>query len=124
VSAKDFLQKLSEAHGVSGYEHAIRDLVIEEFRSYADEITVTPMGSVITFKRGTRDARSDKAPAPKVLIEGHMDEIGLMVTDIAKGFIRFTQVGGFDVRVLDEGFQIIVYAGSVNSKSPTTRRSE
>jgi len=37
VSAKDFLQKLSEAHGVSGYEHAIRDLVIEEFRRLADQ---------------------------------------------------------------------------------------
>jgi endoglucanase len=92
VSAKDFLQKLSEAHGVSGYEHAIREMVIAEFKPYADEITVTPMGSVIALKRG--------AGKGKVLIEGHMDEIGLMVTDIEKGFIRFTQVGGFDVRVL------------------------
>ncbi|MBI5031077.1 MAG: M42 family metallopeptidase [Chloroflexi bacterium] len=95
MSAKDFLQKLSEAHGVSGYEHAIRELVIEEFRPYADEISVTPMGNVIALKRGV-----GKAPAPKVLIEGHMDEIGLMVTDIDQGYLRFTQVGGFDVRVL------------------------
>jgi len=92
VSAKDFLQKLSEAHGVSGYEQAIREMVIAEFKPYADEITVTPMGSVIALKRG--------AGKGKVLIEGHMDEIGLMVTDVEKGFIRFTQVGGFDVRVL------------------------
>ncbi len=99
MSAKDFLQKLSEAHGVSGYEHAIRKMVIEEFRPYADEITVTTMGNVITLKRGTHDPKS-KTPAPKVLIEGHMDEIGLRVTDIEQGFIRFTQVGGFDVRVL------------------------
>jgi tetrahedral aminopeptidase len=99
VSAKDFLQKLSEASGVTGYEHAVRELVIEEFRQYADEISVTPMGSVIALKRGAR-APKDKTPAPKVLIEGHMDEIGLMVTDIDHGFIRFTQVGGFDVRVL------------------------
>ena len=92
VSAKDFLKKLSEAHGVSGYEQAIREMVIAEFKPYADEITVTPMGSVIALKRG--------AGKGKVLIEGHMDEIGLMVTEIEKGFIRFTQVGGFDVRVL------------------------
>ena len=97
MSAKDFLQKLSQAHGVSGYEHAIRDLVIEEFKPYADEITVTSMGNVIALQRGTH---AGKTPAPKVLIEGHMDEIGLMVTDIEQGFIRFTQVGGFDVRVL------------------------
>jgi endoglucanase len=98
VSAKDFLKKLSEAHGVSGYEHAIREMVIAEFKPYADEISVTPMGSVIALKRG---AGSSTLPRMgKVLIEGHMDEIGLMVTDIEKGFLRFTQVGGFDARVL------------------------
>jgi endoglucanase len=93
VTVKDFLQRLSEAHGVSGYEHTIRDLVIEEFKPYADEISITPMGSVVALKRGTQGTH-------KVLIEGHMDEIGLMVTAIDKGFLRFTQVGGFDVRVL------------------------
>jgi endoglucanase len=102
VPAKDFLQKLSEASGVSGFEHTVRDLVIEEFRPYVDEISVTTMGSVVALKRGARDAKNakDKPPAPKVLVEGHIDEIGLMVTEIEKGFIRFTQVGGFDVRVL------------------------
>jgi putative aminopeptidase FrvX len=99
VSVKDFLQKLSEAHGVSGYEHAIRDLVIEEFRPLVDELSVDALGNVIAIKRGFRKPK-DKTPIRKVLIEGHMDEIGLMVTDIDHGFIRFTQVGGFDVRVL------------------------
>jgi tetrahedral aminopeptidase len=99
VAVKDFLQKLSEASGVTGYEHAVREIVIDEFRPYADEISVTTMGSVIALKRGVRDPKN-KTPAPKVLIEGHMDEIGLMVTDIDHGFLRFTQVGGFDVRVL------------------------
>ena len=110
VAVKDFLQKLSEASGVSGHEQAIRELVIAEFRPYADEISVTTMGSVIALKRGTRDARSskDKTPAHKVLIEGHMDEIGLMVTDIDHGFLRFTQVGGFDVRVL-LGQEVVVH---------------
>jgi endoglucanase len=98
VSAKDFLKKLSEAHGVSGYEHAIREMVIAEFKPYADEISVTPMGSVIALKRGTGPSTSLRTG--KVLIEGHMDEIGLMVTEIEQGFLRFTQVGGFDVRVL------------------------
>jgi endoglucanase len=44
-----------------------------------------------------------------VLIEGHMDEIGLMVTEIDRGFLRFTQVGGFDVRVLP--FQEVMVHG-------------
>lgn len=100
MSAKEFLKKLSEAHGVSGYEHAVREMVIAEFKPYADEIAITPMGSVIALKRG--------AGQGKVLIEGHVDEIGLMVTDIKDGFLRFTQVGGFDVRVL-LGQEVIVH---------------
>jgi tetrahedral aminopeptidase len=116
VAVKDFLQKLSESSGVSGYEHAVRELVIEEFRPYADEISVTPMGSVIALKRGARTGRAskDKTPVHKVLIEGHMDEIGLMVTDIDHGFLRFTQVGGFDVRVL-LGQEVIVHGKKVLS---------
>ncbi len=121
MSAKEFLQRLSEASGVSGYEHAVRDLVVAEFRRYADEITITPMGSVVALKRGTRDPK-DQRPAPKVLIEGHMDEIGLMVTEIEKGFIRFTQVGGFDVRVL-LAQQVVVHGkrdlpGVIGSRPP------
>jgi tetrahedral aminopeptidase len=100
MSTKDFLQKLSQAHGVSGYEHAIREMVVAEFKPFADEISITPMGNVIALKRGTISTRNGNTPAPKVLIEGHMDEIGLMVTDIDHGYLRFTQVGGFDVRVL------------------------
>lgn len=94
MSAKDLLQKLSQAHGVSGFEHTIRDLVIDEFKPFADEVSITPLGSVIALKRGNGGGKH------KVLIEGHMDEIGLMVTEIDHGVIRFTQVGGFDVRVL------------------------
>lgn len=97
MSAKEFLQKLSQATGVSGYEHTIRDIVIEEFRPLVDEISVTAMGSVIAFKRGTRPKGS---AATKLLIEGHMDEIGLIVSAFDQGFIRFAQVGGFDARVL------------------------
>lgn len=109
MSAQDLLRKLSEASGVSGYEHAVRDLVVEAFRPYADEISVTSMGSIIALRRGTSDSNGHgKEPAPKVLIEGHMDEIGLMVTDIEQGYIRFTQVGGFDVRVLPSQ-QVLVH---------------
>ena len=130
MSVKDLLQKLSEASGVTGYEHAVREIVIEAFRPYADEINVTTMGSVIALKRGTRDAKiaRDKTPAPKVLIEGHMDEIGLMVTEIDHGFLRFTQVGGFDVRVL-LAQEVIVHGkkplrGIIGSRPPHVLSAE
>ncbi|MBI5303149.1 MAG: M42 family peptidase [Chloroflexi bacterium] len=127
MAIQDFLQQLSEATGVSGYEHTIRDRVIAEFRPYADEITVTPMGSVIALQRGTRDAK-DKTPASKVLIEGHMDEIGLMVTDMDHGLLRFTQVGGFDVRVL-LAQQVVVHGkadlpGIIGSRPPHVLTAE
>jgi putative aminopeptidase FrvX len=130
VSVKDLLQKLSEASGVTGYEHAVREIVIDEFRPYADEVQVTTLGSVIALKRGARDAKTAtvKAPAPKVLIEGHMDEIGLMVTDIDHGFIRFAPVGGFDARVL-LAQEVIVHGkkplrGIIGSRPPHVMTEE
>ncbi|MBI4790970.1 MAG: M42 family metallopeptidase [Chloroflexi bacterium] len=124
MSAKDWMQKLSEASGVSGYEHSVRHLVIEAFRPYADEISVTAMGSIIALQRGVRapSRSANQTPVPKVLVEGHMDEIGLMVTEIERGFIRFTQVGGFDVRVLPSQ-QVVVHGkralpGIIGSRPP------
>lgn len=121
VSPREFLETLSAASGVSGYEHTVRDLVMEAFRPYADEVSVTAMGSIVALRRGTNN-RGKNEPAPKVLIEGHMDEIGLMVTEIEKGFLRFTQVGGFDVRVLPSQ-EVIVHAkeplrGIIGSRPP------
>jgi endoglucanase len=85
---------------------------------------------VIALKRGTKNgasaqgARGAKSePVPfKLLVEGHMDEIGLMVTKIDKGFIRFTEVGGFDVRVL-LGQEVLVHGkralpGIIGSRPP------
>ncbi len=121
MSSKEFLQQLSEASGVSGYEHGVRELVLKAMRPLADEIRVTSMGSLIALKRGTRGARP-RPHAPKVLLEGHMDEIGLMITGIEKGFLRFTHVGGFDVRVL-LGQQVTVHGrqvldGIIGSRPP------
>jgi len=97
VQIKEFLKKLSEASGVSGYEASVRELVREEFSQYADEIRVDTMGSLIALKRG--EAKDD-LPRRSIMLAGHMDEIGLLVTKLEKGFLRFTTVGGFDLRVL------------------------
>jgi endoglucanase len=56
------------------------------------------------------------------MLAGHMDEIGLMVTQLDGGFIRFTQVGGFDVRTL-MGQEVTVHgrrdlAGVIGSRPP------
>ncbi len=93
MTTAEFLKTITEAHGVSGYEHDVRDIVVQEFSALCDEVRVDPMGSVWGVKRGTVGGR-------RIMLAGHMDEIGLIVKKLDKHVIRFTQVGGFDVRVL------------------------
>jgi putative aminopeptidase FrvX len=89
------LKRMTETPGVSGYEHQVRDLVMEEFGRWADEVRTDTMGNVIALKRG-----NGKEPRPAIMLATHMDEIGLIVSELEKGFVHFQQVGGYDDRVL------------------------
>jgi endoglucanase len=89
------MKRLSEANGVSGYEHEIREIVQEEFGRHADKVRVDRLGNVIALKKG-----KGKKPRPAILLATHMDEIGLIVSELEEGFIHFQQVGGYDDRVL------------------------
>ncbi|HSJ53537.1 MAG TPA: M42 family metallopeptidase [Anaerolineae bacterium] len=97
------LKRLSEAHGVSGYEHQVRDLVREEFERHADEVRTDVLGNVIALKRG-----SGAEPRPSIMLAAHMDEIGLIVSSLEDGFVRFEQVGGYDDRVL-LGQEVVIH---------------
>jgi putative aminopeptidase FrvX len=97
VQIKGLLKQLSEAKGVSGYEAEVRDLVRQAFEEYVDEFQTDTMGNLIALKRGHT---ADESPHRSIMLAGHMDEIGLLVTKLEKGFVRFTTVGGFDLRVL------------------------
>lgn len=88
------LRKLSEASGVSGYEGSVRELVAEAMRPYVDDLRTDVMGNLIGLRRG-----AGQEPRRKVMLAGHMDEIGLMVTQVEKGFLHFADIG-FDVRIL------------------------
>jgi len=107
LEAKELLLKLAEASGISGYEHEPREILREELKAYADEILVDPMGSLIAIKKGNR-RRGEGGEPHRIMLAGHLDEIGLMVTKIEKGYLRFTQVGGFDLRVLP-GQEVVVH---------------
>lgn len=109
------LKRLSEAKGVSGYEDEVRAIVTEEFGRYADEVRTDRMGNVIALKRGEGEGR-------RIMLAAHMDEIGLIITKIEKGFLRFTSVGGFDDRVL-LGQEVVVHSkrdlpGIIGSRPP------
>ncbi len=111
------LKKLSEARGVSGYEAEVREIVAEEFGRYADEVQTDKLGNVVALKRG-----EGEEPRRRIMLAGHMDEIGLMVTKLEKGFLRFTSVGGFDERTL-LGQEVTVHGqkdlpGIIGSRPP------
>jgi len=82
---KQLIQKLTETFSPSGYEDAIREVILAEIKPLADEIRVDTMGNVI--------ARKGKG-GKRIMVAAHMDEIGLIATHIDEnGFVRFTTVG-------------------------------
>lgn len=89
------LKKLCSLPGISGFEDAVRSYIISRASEMADEIKTDIMGNVMVFKKGAR------RPEKRVMLCAHMDEVGMIVTDIdEKGYLRFDCVGGIDRRVL------------------------
>jgi len=81
------LEDLCNAFGPSGHETEAQKLVHEYGKKYADETLFDGLGSVI-FKKGNS--------GPKIMIAGHVDEIGFIITDIQKsGYLSFHQLGGW-----------------------------
>lgn len=90
------LMTLSGASGVSSREGEVRDLLRAEVTSYVDDVRTDALGNLICVKRG-----ASAAGGPRVMLTGHMDEVGVMVTKIEKsGLLRFRVVGMVDARVL------------------------
>jgi len=118
---EEILKKLSNAHGISGYEENIREIIREELEEYVDEIKVDTLGNIIAIKNGSH---------PSVMVASHMDEIGLMVKYIdERGFIRFIKCGGwFDQTLLNE--RVILHSpkgklfGIIGSKPPHIMKKE
>ncbi|MDR1962132.1 MAG: M20/M25/M40 family metallo-hydrolase [Gracilibacteraceae bacterium] len=92
------LHELTAAFGPSGQEDEARRLIADTAAPYADEIREDTLGSLIVLRRGAAGA----APARRVMVCAHMDEIGVMVTHIDEdGFLRFAPVGGFNAARLE-----------------------
>lgn len=104
----DLLEKLCTCSGISGDESEIRDLIINEIKPYCDEISTDNLGNIIVFKKGKSSSKH------RLMISAHMDEVGLMVTDITSdGYLKFDEVGGIDRRVLP-GKKVTVGADRLN----------
>lgn len=83
------LKKLTEANGVPGQEEEVREIMSKELEDVADTITKDNLGSFIAQK-------NNDATSPRIMIAGHMDEVGFIVKKIDKnGFIKFQNLGGW-----------------------------
>ena len=117
----ELLKKLSDAHGISGYEDEIREIIKAELEDYVDEIKVDKLGNIICIKNGSEF---------KEMICAHMDEIGFMVKYIDdKGFIRFTPIGGWFSQIA-LGQRVILHgskgkiSGVIGCKPPHVMKDE
>ena len=91
----ELLKNLTEAVGVSGVENEVRILIRDLIEPHVDEWHVDALGNLIALKKGTGE--SDL----KVIVDAHMDEVGLMVTGFdGNGTLKFAPIGGFDDRAL------------------------
>ena len=90
----DNLKKLCEINAPSGNEESVREFIIDRLPSDA-ECFIDALGNLIVNKKGKRK------PKNKVMIDVHMDEVGLIITGITgEGFLRFTTIGGIEPNVL------------------------
>lgn len=119
MTMSDLLQRLSDAHGISGYEGSVRAIVEQELKPYADLRMDVP-GNLIFTKKGT---------SPSIMLAAHLDEIGLVVKHIdEEGFIRFVKVGGwFDQTLLNQ--RVVVHSkkpcfGVIGSKPPHVMKED
>lgn len=118
---KNLLERLSNAHRVSGYENNIRKIIEEEIRPFVDDIRTDKMGNLVATRSGG---------SPRLMLVAHMDEIGLMVKYVDdNGFIYFSTTGGwFDQTLLNQ--RMILHTvnaplyGVIGSKPPHAMKDE
>lgn len=88
------LKQLCALPGPSGREERVRDFIEAYAKPYADQMLTDPMGNLMIFRQGERSDRT-------LMICGHMDEVGVIITGITDdGYLKFDFVGGVDRRVV------------------------
>lgn len=104
----ELFKTLTELPGAPGNEHQVRKFMREQLSKYADEVVQDGLGGIFGVKRGSQNG-------PTVMVAGHMDEVGFMVTSITdNGMIRFQTLGGWWSQVLlAQRVQIITDNGPI-----------
>ncbi|HEU4964074.1 MAG TPA: M42 family metallopeptidase [Bacilli bacterium] len=83
------IKELSELHGAPGFERDVRKKMEEYLLPLSDEVITDRLGGIVGKKTG-------EAQGPKIMLVGHLDEVGWMVTHVTKGgFLRIQPLGGW-----------------------------
>lgn len=122
--AKQLLKQLTDIDGIAGHEYDVKQTLKSLLEPNSDEMIYDNLGGVFGKKTSNTGQRS-------IMISGHLDEIGFMVTNITKkGYLQFTPVGGWWNQVMlsqkvtvttDEGRKI---RGIIGSKPPHVMSQE
>jgi putative aminopeptidase FrvX len=95
LTTEEVLRKLCAAPGVVGEEFVASEAAAHILREYTDDVTVDAFGNVIAHLPGAA------AEAPRILLDAHIDQIGMIVTQIEEnGFLRVSNCGGVDRRLV------------------------
>ena len=107
-SAKKFLNALLSTPGVSGYEQSVQKVVREYAGTFSDEVTTDLHGNVM--------ATVNPGHEPRLLFDGHCDQLGMVVSHIDDaGFIYFQTVGGWDSQqLIGQRVSIWTASGPIN----------
>lgn len=90
----DLLKELTLIDATSGDEEKVRNFIISKIDGFC-EYNTDNLGNLICFKKGKN------RPLKKVMVDAHMDEVGLIITSVTdKGFLKFKTVGGIDISAL------------------------
>ena len=121
------LKKLTEAPGISGFENEVRRLIRDLIAEHVDQWRTDALGNLIALKKGTGESELN------LLLDAHMDEVGLMVTSAdSLGALKFKPVGGVNsaaivgkmVRVGSNGLTGVIGAKPVHLLKDEQRRSK
>ena len=102
------LAELADAPGPSGYEEAVRKIMVRELTPLAGKVTYDGVGSVIA---------QQGSAGPRIMLDAHMDELGGMVRRVTpKGFLSMQMLGGWlDQALPDQRWIIIGRKGPVHA---------
>ena len=96
-TSHEFLKALLETPSPSGFEQQIQQVVREWAEPFADEVRTDSHGNVFA----SRFPEGRPADAPRIMLAGHCDQIGLMVQYIdGDGFLYIQPIGGWDMQIL------------------------